>query len=265
MLVTRIGDCPNKRPWRGEILLYCVILSGKESWQKKRRRCASMNCLTQKHRLPHYTTWVKFTFCLRSVLIWYKKFKLKVCVWSFVFIGRCLWMKLEVHIMAYSHTRRRIRVRIPIRRDSLWIDVLLPIRNIHTLHTEGDRSPSLNGYCSYFRDRTPTSDRDPNQSRCVWMRHYSDDAIDPWVARGALIDNYYDLFTYTETGTGTDPCSGGYPYGCSCTMQKVHTGPKQGQIPIPNWPLYPFLGQGPVPRRGLRVCQWAITCTSSVN
>ena len=65
-------------------------------------------------------------------------------------------------------------------------------------------------------------------------------------------------FTYTETGMGTDPCSGGYPYGYSCTMQKVHTGPKQGQTPVPNWLLCPFLGQGPIPGRGLCVCERAI-------
>ena len=45
----------------------------------------------------------------------------------------------------------------------------------------------------------------------------------------------------------------------SCTMQKVHTGPKWGQIPVSKWLLYPFLGQGPVPEQMILVCEWAIT------
>ena len=44
-------------------------------------------------------------------------------------------------------------------------------------------------------------------------------------------------FTYTETDTGTDPSPRGFPHGYSYMMFKVHTGPKQGQIPIPNWLL----------------------------
>ena len=50
-------------------------------------------------------------------------------------------------------------------------------------------------------------------------------------------------FTYTETGTGSDPSPGGFPHGDSYMMSKVHTGPKQGQIPIPNWLQQPFQGE----------------------
>ena len=51
-------------------------------------------------------------------------------------------------------------------------------------------------------------------------------------------------------GSLSQRISPGLIYGYSCTAHKVHIGPKQGQIPVPNWLLYPFLGQGPVPGEG---------------
>ena len=47
--------------------------------------------------------------------------------------------------MGCSHTRRRIRVWIPVQRDSLRDGLWLQLsEKIFTLHTNGDRSQSLN-------------------------------------------------------------------------------------------------------------------------
>ena len=52
-----------------------------------------------------------------------------------------------------------------------------------------------------------------------------------------LLAYFLCSFIYTETGMGSDPSPEGFSYGYSYMMSKVHTGPKWGQIPVPNWLL----------------------------
>ena len=57
-------------------------------------------------------------------------------------------------IMARSHTRRRVRVRIPVPGD-IPMATVVQCRKF-TLDQNRDRYPSLIGYCAHFWDRAPS-------------------------------------------------------------------------------------------------------------
>ena len=80
------------------------------------------------------------------------------------FVSKLIFNLLELKVLhglvAYSHARRRICVRIPTHGDwlriGLWVQ--LYFEEISALHTKEDRSLSLNSYCTNlgteFRPRT---------------------------------------------------------------------------------------------------------------
>ena len=58
------------------------------------------------------------------------------------------------NLMARSHTRRRVRIRIPVPGD-ISMATVAQCRKL-TLDQKRDRYPSLIGYSSHFRDRSPS-------------------------------------------------------------------------------------------------------------
>ena len=72
-----------------------------------------------------------------------------------------LKLKLFYSVMGRSHTRRRVRVRIPLPRD-FPMDTVMWCRKF-TLDQNKDRYPSLIGYCSHFW----TGPRPRERSSCM--------------------------------------------------------------------------------------------------